>query len=189
MLHTFIETTDGSFVLSSEVTEIRKVGKKRCSIATKSGDHYSVSASASNLAIDIERRSVIVIAAHAGYFMLYATPPVTADGDWQAFRVSVVGWSVIETPDDGGSCFDSLPILASVNFGTDIWALLRPDGIVDMPYVGKFDSVEDWLLSLKKPDVAEGFCRSLSRNRKRVRRCEIAKEANGASRAFPNAKS
>ena len=55
MIHKFIKTTDGSFVLSSEIAEIRIVGPKACSITTKSGEHYSVPWSANNLAVDIER--------------------------------------------------------------------------------------------------------------------------------------
>jgi len=78
----FIETKDGSFVISSEIAEIQKRGQKGCSITTKSGNHYSVAWSANNLAVEIERGSGYAMPAQPGYFVIYAAPPMKADGDW-----------------------------------------------------------------------------------------------------------
>ena len=38
----FIETEDGSFVLSSEIVRVRNHGKHVCTITTRSGEFYSV---------------------------------------------------------------------------------------------------------------------------------------------------
>lgn len=169
----FIKAAHGSFVLASEITEIDKAGRKQCAITTRSGDHNLIAASANNLALEIERGSGHIIPAQPGYFVIYAAPPATADGDWQTSRMPVVGWYVVENPDDK-YVFDSLPVIASVNVRTEnIWALLTPNGAVHMPYMGEFESVADWLVSLKAPGYEDMFLKCLSENRKRVRRWEL----------------
>jgi len=169
----FIETKDGSFVLSSEIAEIQKRERKGCSITTKSGNHYSIAWSANDLAVEIERGLGCAMPAQPGYFVISAAPPMTADGEWHTSRRPVVGWLSIEDPDDR-YVFESLSIVASVNGAeTAIWAILAPDGTVYRPYGREFESVADWLVSLKTEEDQDFFLSCLSENRKRVRRREI----------------
>jgi hypothetical protein len=110
----FIETTNGSFVLSSEITELRSTGQKECAIKTRSGDLHFTAWCAPILARELERGSGHTMHAQPGYFVIYAASPEKAGGDWQTFRSPVVGWIVIEDPFHVGSIFGSLPIVPSV---------------------------------------------------------------------------
>ena len=150
-MYKFIKTVDGSFLLSSEITEVRKVKRKMCSITTRSGDHYSVSECAEALAVRLECRSGPTTAAQPGFFVVTPFRAKTPMGIGTPSGPQFVGWSAKGNVEDPGFAFDSLPILAGVNVRSDRWGLQWPDGSVSIPCLAHYPSVEDWLDWVKEP--------------------------------------
>ena len=169
----FIETKDGSFVVSSEIAEVQQVGRKCCSIRTKSGAHYSVPGCARDLAFELECGSGLTIAAQPGFFVIYAFPPIEEDDDWHTLLTPVVGWAAKQNPEDHGFLFDSVPILAGMNMRADLWGLVWPDGSVSIPMLMHSKSVEEWLDYVKSPRTKEHFRESLAYSRVGAQRFEL----------------
>ena len=94
----FIETDDGSFVLSSEIVRVRNRGDLVCTITTKSGELYSVGHNSSYVTHVAEFNNGSVVPAHPGYSVIRATLSEES-GEWQYELFPVVGWSKLQIED------------------------------------------------------------------------------------------
>jgi hypothetical protein len=133
-------------------------------------------------------RNEIGKAAQPGYFVIYAAPPVKADGDWQTFRRPVVGWLSIEDPNDR-YVFESLPIVASVNGAdTEIWAILAPDGTVYKPYGCEYEK-RCRLVGQPEDTGESGVFSQLSFREQKTSAAlgDLTKEPGGDARRLPKA--
>ena len=117
----FIETEDGTFVLSSEIVRVRNHGYLVCTITTRSGEFYPVGHDLSHVTHVAEFNNGSVIPAHPGYSVIRATLS-EEDGEWQYEQFPVVGWSKLQIDDDAFDVlFRSAPIVAGVVEDTYAW--------------------------------------------------------------------
>jgi hypothetical protein len=149
-----VETKDHCFVLRSEITSIRKHGKKdsECEISTKHGKTYVVKERAEKLAAESEFDEE-AIPAEPGYFVLFSDDDSRRLEDYQ--KVPVVGWMKFRRTGKGFgadvSAF-SLPILPG-GYGLRTQdmepmqdGLVFPDGRVrDTRYLREYDNVEAFI--------------------------------------------
>jgi hypothetical protein len=152
----FIETQDGSLILSSEIVKIQAGDDSYCTIVTRNGQMYLVDKSADWLLKNTNPDTVRGIPAEPGYFIVEAIPGEedregkVDDDDWETRFTPVVGWSPVQT-DQSDYLFNSKPIIANQRSDIFSWALVWPDGKVVDPETGlKFESVEEWLTYVKE---------------------------------------
>ena len=138
----FIETEDGTFVLSSEIVRVRNHGYLVCTITTRSGESYAVGHDSSHVTHVAEFNNGSVIPAHPGYFVICAT---RSNGEWQYELFPVVGWSKLQIDDDAVDVlFRSAPIVAGEVEDTYSWDLVLPDGRVIGNTRSVYKNIEEW---------------------------------------------
>ncbi|HUI21445.1 MAG TPA: hypothetical protein VLZ74_10445 [Methylocella sp.] len=143
----FIETEDGSYVLSSEIVRVRNHGDLACTVTTRSGESYAVGQDASYVT-QVAEFDGSVIPAHRGYSVIRAT--LSEDGEWQYELFPVVGWSKLPIDDDAhDELFRSKPIVAGVVKDTYAWDLVLPDGRVISKLRAVYKNIEEWFNSEK----------------------------------------
>jgi hypothetical protein len=149
----YIKTKEGTLVLSTEIVEVKKRGKKRCMITTKRRQVFTVHRRAKDLSLDLECASSFAIPAQPGFFVIYATPPLDDDDDWDVRLMPVVGWSSDQTSTDQGLLspnvdrflFESAPIVSRIEKLATDWALVFPDGRVVNQYNSVLKCSNEWL--------------------------------------------
>ena len=136
----FIETEDGTFVLSSEIVRVRNHGYLVCTITTRSGESIRTQRYVTHVA---EFNNGSVIPAHPGYSVIRAI--FSKDGEWQYELFPVVGWSKLQIDDDAVDVlFRSAPIVAGEVKDTYSWDLVLPDGRVISKLRSVYKNIEEW---------------------------------------------
>ena len=138
----FIETEDGTFVLSSEIVRVRNHGYLVRTITTRSGESYAVGHDLSHVTHVAEFNNGSVMPAHPGYFVICAT---FSEGEWQYEQFPVVGWSKLQIDDDAVDVlFRSALIVAGEVEDTYSLDLVLPDGRVIGNTRSVYKNIEEW---------------------------------------------
>lgn len=109
-----IQTTDGSFVLSSEIVEVTKRRREKCDIKTRQKTSHKVDEYATRLASVIEYNSGMAIPAQPGYSIIFVYEPKDKQAELEKHFLPVVGWSTSPSTSDYSFLFESVPIIPGI---------------------------------------------------------------------------
>lgn len=148
----FIHAVDGSYILSSEIVEIKKAGKDNCTIETKQGKTHIVKNYALGVVADIEANTRMIIPAQPGYSVTFLRPS-GSHGEGETVSAPVVAFS-ITTKHQSVFPVEVEPIVAG---GFDGWfeqALVFPGGMVISDHGYGPTTMEEWLDAAKAESKA-----------------------------------